>query len=69
MANGDWFIMTTHMLIQPRMSSSSWQEKENSATASTSISVWILIHAIYSCFQSFEIEVQRNRTEKFASCT
>jgi hypothetical protein len=48
MANGDWFIMTTHMLIQSRMSSSSWQEKGNGATPSTSVPVWILIHVIYS---------------------
>jgi hypothetical protein len=47
MVNGNWFIMTAHMLIQPH----SWQEKENGATPSTSIPAWILIHVIYSCFQ------------------
>jgi len=31
--------------------SSSWQEKENGTTPSTTIPIWILIHVIYSCFQ------------------
>jgi hypothetical protein len=42
MANGDWFIMTAHMLIQPDMFSSSWQEKENGTTPSTSVPVCIV---------------------------
>jgi len=51
MANGEWFIMTAHTLIQPHMSSSSWQEKEKGATPSISVPVWILTHVIYSSFQ------------------
>jgi len=60
MANRDWFIMTAHMLIQPRMSSSSWQEKENSTTPSASVPVWILIHVIYSCFQRWNWSAKKS---------